>query len=57
MAGETSIPILTTAQDEALDALVALGFQKVKVQKVLDQLPPTGASIEVLIKSALQKLT
>ncbi|MCL4122061.1 UNVERIFIED_CONTAM: hypothetical protein GTU68_043773 [Idotea baltica] len=57
MSTDTTIPVLSTSQDEALDALVALGFVKAKVQKVLDQLPASGASVEVLIKSALQKLT
>lgn len=57
ISGDINIPVISTAQDEALDALVALGFVKTKVQKVLDQLPTDGVSVEVLIKSALQKLT
>lgn len=52
----TSIPTLTNNADQAVDALVALGFQKAKVVKVLDKLSPTQ-SVEDLIKSALQQLT
>ncbi len=51
------IPVLTNIQDEAINALVALGFQKAKVTKVLDQIPSSNATVESLIKSALQKLT
>jgi len=56
IATDNTSPLLTNNADEALDALVALGFQKQKVQKVLDKLSPTE-SVERLIKTALQQLT
>jgi len=53
----STIPIIQNNHDEALNALVALGFQKAKVQKVLGQIPGTDNSVESVIKTALQKLT
>ncbi len=44
--------------DEATNALIALGFQKARIQKVLEDLKPTSdQTIETLIKSALSRLT
>jgi len=48
-----------TLRREALSALVALGFAKIKVQKVLNQVlreQPKVENVEVLIKLALKKL-
>lgn len=48
-----------TLRQEALSALVALGFSKIKVQKVLNQIlreQPKVENVEVLIKLALKKL-
>jgi Holliday junction DNA helicase, RuvA subunit len=42
--------------DQAIDALVALGFQRNKVQKVIGQLAPNETT-ENLVKLALQQLT
>lgn len=56
MSSSTNMPVITNNADEALDALVALGFQKQRVQKVLDKLSPAD-SVESLIKTALQQLT
>ncbi len=45
-------------QNEALIALVALGFQRAKVQKVLDSLTSNANEpVEAIIKIALQHLT
>ena len=49
-----------TIRDEALSALVALGFNKTKVQKTVNQLiskTPSQASVEILIKEALKELS
>ncbi len=49
-----------TIRDEALQALVALGFVKTKVQKVLNSIlskDPKMSSVEVLIKTALKNLS
>jgi len=48
-----------TLRQEALSALVALGFSKIKVQKVLNQIlreQPKVENVEVFIKLALKKL-
>ncbi len=49
-----------TSRDEALSALVALGFSRIQVQKVLNRIlkeqPATG-SVEELIKLALKQLS
>ena len=48
-----------TLRQEALSALVALGFSKIKVQKVLNQIlreQPKVENVEILIKLALKKL-
>lgn len=60
-AGEVSFTLTgekTPMTSEALDALLALGFQKQKVQKVLASIPlGSEVSLEEIIKKALQKLT
>jgi holliday junction DNA helicase RuvA len=46
--------------DEALSALVALGFQRVQAQRVLDKVQSSGEpkdSVEVLIRLALRELS
>lgn len=47
-----------TSKDEALSALVMLGFNKVAAEKVLDQLVKEDSkqSVEMLIKQALKRL-
>ncbi len=53
-------PQNNTLRDEALSALVALGFAKIQVQKVLNQIlkEHTGiSSVEELIKLALKQLS
>lgn len=52
-------PANNTIRDEALSALVALGFNKIQVQKVLNKLLKTTNnfdSVEVLIKAALKQM-
>jgi holliday junction DNA helicase RuvA len=48
-----------TMRDEALSALMALGFQRIAVQKVLNKilLDKASASVEDLIKTAIRQLT
>jgi holliday junction DNA helicase RuvA len=48
-----------TMRDEALSALMALGFQRIAVQKVLNKilLDKAAASVEELIKTAIRQLT
>ncbi len=49
-----------TSRDEALSALVALGFSRIQVQKVLNRLlkeQTTPQSVEELIKGALKQLS
>ncbi len=49
-----------TFKDEALSALVALGFNKIQVQKTLNHVlkqSPAPASVEELIKLALKQLS
>ena len=53
-------PASNTAREEALKALVTLGFMKIKVQKVLNKIlkeDPTISKVEVLIKKALKLLS
>jgi Holliday junction DNA helicase RuvA len=46
------------AQEEAMQALLTLGFQKNKIQKVLQTIPTTSSeNLEEIIKIALQKLS
>lgn len=62
-AGEVleGIPMAdNTIREEALSALVALGFNRIQVQKTLNQLLkqlPGPITVEQLIKAALQQLT
>lgn len=54
-----SMPLHNTVKDEALSALVMLGFAKPSAEKVIDQILKTsdqGLSVEQLIKQALKKL-
>ena len=54
-----SIPQYNTARDEALSALVMLGFAKAVAEKALDNITKTGGadlSVEQLVKSALKSL-
>jgi len=56
----TTLPVNNTLRDEALSALVALGFQKIKVQKVLNRVLKEEDGIdnvEGLIKIALKQLS
>jgi Holliday junction DNA helicase RuvA len=53
-------PASNTAREEALKALVTLGFMKIKVQKALNKIlkmDPTITKVEVLIKRALKLLS
>lgn len=55
----TMVPVSVTVKDEALSALVMLGFARSAAEKVLDQeINKTGGSltVEQLIKSALKSL-
>ena len=62
-AGEGTVsftPVNNTIRDEALSALVALGFSKIQVQKTLNQAlkqEPGISSVEELIKVVLKKLS
>ncbi|MEL6926573.1 MAG: Holliday junction branch migration protein RuvA, partial [Bacteroidota bacterium] len=62
-SGDAPISVIAadnTLRQEALSALVALGFSKIKVQKVLNQIlreQPNVESVEVLIKRALKKMS
>jgi Holliday junction DNA helicase RuvA len=54
-----SMPSHSTAKEEALSALVMLGFSKSVAEKALDSIFKSGAedlSVEVLIKTALKSL-
>ncbi|MEL6863702.1 MAG: Holliday junction branch migration protein RuvA [Bacteroidota bacterium] len=56
----TISPRDNTLRDEALSALVALGFARIKVQKVLNNIlkePTSIGSVEALIKLALKQLS
>ncbi len=53
-------PVNNTLRDEALSALVALGFNKIQVQKVLNKSlkeQPNIDKVETLIKVALKQLS
>lgn len=53
-------PSSNTAREEALKALVTLGFMRIQVQKALNKIlkaDPTIDSVEVLIKKALKLLS
>ena len=55
----TTVPVNKTAKDEALSALVMLGFARNAAEKVLDQEMNKNAgdlTVEQLIKSALKNL-
>ena len=55
----TSLPQYNTAKDEALSALIMLGFAKNTAEKALDyaiKTSPEGLSVEQLIKIALKSL-
>ncbi|MEM9887722.1 MAG: Holliday junction branch migration protein RuvA [Bacteroidota bacterium] len=60
---ESSLPTTAgnnTLRDEALSALLALGFNKIKIQKVLNKVlreQPNIGSVEGLIKAALKQLS
>jgi len=48
-----------TKREEALSALILLGFNKSSVEKILDKIlraEPAGITVEHLIKSALKSL-
>jgi Holliday junction DNA helicase RuvA len=61
--GEDWIPVAAadnTIRQEALSALMALGFSRIPVQKALNQIlkeDPAVGSVEKLIKKALQQLS
>ncbi len=56
--GGSVVAAHNTTRDEALFALIALGFQKTASEKVVDSLMKSGEhfSVEQLIKAALQQL-
>ena len=62
-SGDTSMsisPVNNTIREEALSALVALQFPKIKVQKVLNKIlqqQPNISSVEEMIKLALKNLS
>ena len=62
-SGDTSMsisPVNNTIREEALSALVALQFPKIKVQKVLNKIlqqQPNIGSVEDMIKLALKNLS
>lgn len=62
-SGDTPLTLLpqnNTVRDEALQALVALGFNKIMTQKVLNKLlkeQPELTNVEGLIKAALQQFS
>ncbi len=62
-SGDTPLLISTsnnTIREEALSALVALGFNKITVQKTLNKIlreQPNIGSVEALIKAALKQLS
>ena len=62
-SGETAatlLPMDNTLRDEALSALVALGFNKIQVQKVLNKVlkeNPTVDKVEKLIKLGLKQMS
>ena len=62
-SGESPVPLSihdNTIRDEALSALVALGFAKIQVQKVLNKIlseQKSIASVEELIKLSLKQLS
>jgi len=54
-----AVPVLHTVKDEALSALMMLGFGKPAAEKAIDQILKTNSadiSVEVLIKAALRNL-
>ncbi|MFK7810398.1 MAG: Holliday junction branch migration protein RuvA [Saprospiraceae bacterium] len=54
------LPVNNTLRDEALSALIALGFQKIKVQKALNKILQERddiTNVEGLIKVALKQLS
>ena len=57
-AGEIIPPINNTSQEEALSALVTLGFSKKQVEKVLEHLTneQPDLNVESLVKKALKNL-
>ncbi len=62
-SGEAPLTILpqdNTIREEALSALVALGFSRIEVQKILNKIlkeQPASDSVEMLIKLALKYLS
>ncbi|HMN90018.1 MAG TPA: Holliday junction branch migration protein RuvA [Saprospiraceae bacterium] len=62
-SGETPLTILpqgNTIREEALSALVALGFSRIEVQKTLNKIlkeQPAISNVEELIKMALRQLS
>ena len=56
--GDDQAPELNNNAEQAMNALVALGFQRQKIRKVLDKLTmDSSISTEELIKRALNQLT
>ena len=53
---EISSPVHNTNVNEALTALVALGFDKRKADKVLGSVADSNMSVEELIKEGLKRL-
>lgn len=55
---EIIVPLDNTIKEEALSALVMLGFPKVKVEKIINDIlkDDKGLTVESLIKSALKRI-
>ena len=53
---EISFAPLTGAREEALEALLALGYKQKEAAKALSKVKSSGLNSEELIKSALQSL-
>lgn len=56
----TLLPVDNTLRDEALSALVALGFNKIKIQRALNKIlkeTPNVEKVETLLKLALKQLS
>lgn len=52
----TAAPLVSTAYEEALSALIMLGFSKIPAEKVIQKVHQDGMSVEELIKVALKNL-
>jgi len=53
----TQVPNTAVANEEAVAALVSLGFQKAKAEKAVNTVSSPGAKLEDVVKMALKMLT